>query len=207
MTDDDFILAARNGDLWAVETFLAEGGDMEARSSWGQGALVARDPQLFNYLLQRGADPFADYFPLATQVWEVCPKNVETLLALGVSAAGGPAPAYDPPEGPLHMAVSRSDQQPERLRIVQALIRHGANPNRQAKVGVASNCFLKDVQVVGETPLHRAAAYCDAEIVEALLAAGGDTALRDARGESAQSWASRHWREPAFIDRLAPQLN
>ena len=207
MTEDDFILAAWNGDLWGVEMFLAEGGSLEARSSWGAGPLIARDPAVFNYLLQRGADPFAEYRPLLTQVWEVCPDNVETLLSLGVNVHGEPTPAGDSLETPLHLAVSKPGDQEARLRIVQALLRHGAEPNRRAGTDVVSSCFWRDVRVVGETPLHRAAAYCSHEIIDALLAAGADRGIRDARGESAQSWASRHWRELILVEHLAAQLN
>jgi len=206
MTEDDFILAAWHGDLWAVETYLAEGGALESRSSWGAGPLIARDPEVFNYLLQRGADPFADYYPLAAQVWEVCPENVETLLVLGVDPKGPPT-GRESGETPLHMAVSKPDQQTARLRIVRALPHHGAEPNARAAVGVASECFQRDVKVVGETPIHRAAAYCSLEIVDALINAGADRSLRDARGESAQSWASRHWRDLAFVEHLAAAVN
>ena len=53
---------------------------------------------------------------------------------------------------------------------------------------------MRDVAVVGETPLHRAAAYQSRETIQLLLDHGADPSLKDARGESPLSWASRHWR-------------
>jgi len=44
--------------------------------------------------------------------------------------------------------------------------------------------------MVGETALHRAAAYQSQETIELLLNTGADKTLLDDRGESALSWAS-----------------
>jgi len=55
--------------------------------------------------------------------------------------------------------------------------------------------YMRDVRVVGETALHRAAAYQSREVIELLLQAGADKILKDSHGESPLSWASRHWRE------------
>ena len=56
----------------------------------------------------------------------------------------------------------------------------------------------------GETPLHRAAAYASEETVLFLLEAGADKTIRDANGDSPQSWASWHWRPNCLIDLLDP---
>jgi hypothetical protein len=52
---------------------------------------------------------------------------------------------------------------------------------------------------------HRTAAYAAEETVEFLLAAGVDKLIRDANGDSAQSWASWHWRSKRLIDVLDPR--
>jgi len=207
MTEDDFIRAAWDGELQTVKSWLEQGRNIEARSSWSNcGPLIAPDQTVFNFLLEHGADPLADYAPLASQVWEVCPDNVDTLLALGADPSGlgmQSAPHFTA-ETALHSACSKPSQQPERLRMIKALIAHGADVNAKTKFGVPTGSFWRDVKTVGETPLHRAAAYCSEEIIDFLLASGADRSIRDDRGESAQSWASRHWRDRALVLKLAP---
>lgn len=56
--------------------------------------------------------------------------------------------------------------------------------------------------MVGETALHRAAAYQSQETIELLLNTGADKTLLDDRGESALSWASRHWRDRKLLKLL-----
>ncbi len=207
MTEDDFILAAWEGDLDKVKRWLDGGGNIEVRSSWSNcGPLIARDPEIFEYLLGRGADPHADYAPLGSQVWEVCPQNVDRLLELGADPSGiGNRDSADyTGETALHSACSKTTEQPDRLRIVRSLISHGADVNAKTRNGVPTSSFWRDVNVVGETPLHRAAAYCSEEIIDLLLESGADKTKRDDRGESAQSWASRHWRSRELVLKLSP---
>ncbi len=61
---------------------------------------------------------------------------------------------------------------------------------------------MRDVRTKGETPLHRAAAYGDADIVRALLDRGADKEARDAHGDTPLSWASEHLRPGAILSRL-----
>ena len=207
MTEDEFILAAWEGSLEKVEQWLGAGGNIEARSSWSKcGPLIARDPKVFRYLIDQGADPLADYAPLGSQVWEVCPDNVELLLELGADPSGF-ADTSSPDftgETALHSACSKPSDQAARLKMIKALIAHGAEVNAKARNGVPTGSFWRDVNVVGETPLHRAAAYCSEEIIDYLLSAGANRSLRDDRGESPQSWASRHWRDKDLVLKLAP---
>jgi ankyrin repeat protein len=70
---------------------------------------------------------------------------------------------------------------------------------------VQTLAFWRDVRTRGETPLHRAAAYASEETVKFLLEAGADKRIRDANGDSAQSWASWHWRPKPLIDLLNSQ--
>jgi len=82
------------------------------------------------------------------------------------------------------------------------LIATGGEINKNMKVGVETESFMHDVCVVGETALHKTAAYQSQETIEFLLGAGADKALLDARGESALSWASRHWRDRSIMELL-----
>jgi len=206
MTKDEYIIAAWNGDFEAVKRWLDGGGDVNARGSWG-GPLIARDPEIFKFLIDNGADHKADYDIIGLQVWEVCPDNVDYLLELGADPNGRPANPgpNDTGETTLHGACSKSTQQPERLRMINALLAYGADVNARANIGVPTQAFWRDVQVVGETPLMRAAAYCSEEIIRRLLEAGADRSIRDGRDESAQSWASRHWRTLEIVELVGPQ--
>lgn len=203
MTGDAFILACWNGDAAAVETYLAEGRTLEARSSWSNtGPLLARDPALFDRLLAAGADPSGcDY--LGLHAFERRIHQVRRLLDLGVDPDGQ---ILDDPaetaETPLILACSGPDEQTERAELVRLLLAAGADPNRRTRHGPPTDAFWREVHVVGETALHRAAAYCSEAIIDALLAAGADRAIRDARGESVAAWASRHWRPLPLVEKL-----
>ena len=92
----------------------------------------------------------------------------------------------------------------DRHAVVKLLIEHGAKPNKCTIHGMPTSAFWRDVRTRGETPLHRAAAYASEETIKFLLDAGADKKLRDANGDSPQSWASWHWRPKPLIDLLDP---
>jgi ankyrin repeat protein len=62
---------------------------------------------------------------------------------------------------------------------------------------------MRDVRTKGETPLHRAAAFADADTIRLLLDAGADRERRDAHGDTPLSWASWHLRPGAVLALLA----
>jgi ankyrin repeat protein len=83
---------------------------------------------------------------------------------------------------PLHAAVLRGD-----LALVKALLKHGANPNRQITRGTPSrrangHQFELLGPLTGATPYVQAAQYLEVEIMRALAAAGADTRLPKADG-------------------------
>ena len=96
-------------------------------------------------------------------------------------------------ETPLHSALAKAGR-PYYLYVVRLLVEHGAGVNARTVAGKETGAFMRDVRTKGETPLHRAAAYADPEIVEYLLAHGADREARDAHGDSPLSWASQHLR-------------
>ena len=100
-------------------------------------------------------------------------------------------------ETPLHHAVL--DDEPIQFEIVTALLEAGADPNARCERGVLSVNFMRDVRVRGETPLHRAAAYADLRVIQALIDAGGKTDVKDANGDSPLSWASLHGRDTVVL--------
>lgn len=101
-------------------------------------------------------------------------------------------------ETPLHAALCRANR-PAHGRIVRALLAAGADVHAATVPGAVLDSFMRDVRARGETPLHRAAAFADAETVAALLAAGADRTVRDAHGDTPLGWASWHLRPDAVL--------
>ena len=126
--------------------------------------------------------------------WKVC----DFLLARGADARfANPATG----ETPLHNALSKAGR-PAYLHVVKLLIERGADPNARTKPGVETGAFMRDVRTRGETPLHRAAAFADAETVRYLLDKGADRTMKDAHGDTPISWASWHLRPGAILKLL-----
>lgn len=124
-------------------------------------------------------------------------KIVDFLLLRGAN------PRFADPitgETALHSALCKAGR-PAYLFVVRRLLAAGADPNRRSIAHQPTEAFMRDARTKGETPLHRAAAYGDAEIIQLLLDHGADKAARDAHGDSPLSWASAHLR-PGVILRL-----
>jgi uncharacterized protein len=102
-------------------------------------------------------------------------------------------------ETPLHSALCKTDRRFN--RVLKILLDAGANPNVSTNPGVVTDSFMRDIRTRGETPLHRAAAFADAEAIKMLLAAGATVDARDANGDTPLTWASWHLR-PREILRL-----
>jgi ankyrin repeat protein len=125
--------------------------------------------------------------------WQLC----EFLIDMGADPDGA---LPETGETPLHAALTNDD----RLRydrVVQVLLRAGANPNALTRAGVATGALMRDARTRGESPLHRAAAFGGADTVRLLLDAGGDREQADAHGDSPLAWAS-WYRRPVEVLRL-----
>ena len=104
-------------------------------------------------------------------------------------------------ESVLHQTITKNGD-PRRTQIVKALIAAGADVTRKTIPQVRTLCFARDIRTRGETPLHRAAAYGDAEMIDALIRAGADKCAKDIHGESPLTWASWHLRDNAILKLL-----
>ena len=127
--------------------------------------------------------------------WKVC----DFLLRHGDDARHA-----DPETGetPLHNALAKAGR-PHFLFVIRLLVEHGADLNARTIPGQDTGAFMRDVRTRGETPLHRAAAYADAETIEYLLQHGADRETRDAHGASPLTWASEHLRPGRILALLA----
>lgn len=127
--------------------------------------------------------------------WKVC----DFLIKHGADVN---ASVRETGETPLHGALAKAGR-PYYLYVVRLLLEHGADVNARTIPGKQTSAFMRDVRTKGETPLHRAAAYCDAAIIEYLLQKGADREARDAHGDSPLSWASEHLRPGAILALLS----
>lgn len=126
--------------------------------------------------------------------WRLC----QYLLENGASAD---RPLRQTGETPLHAAVSRASGA-NTLAVVSVLLAAGANPNCATLPGAATGCFMRDARTKAETPLHRAAAFANEQIIDALLDAGAAKDARDRHGDSPLSWASWHLRPASILRKL-----
>lgn len=123
--------------------------------------------------------------------WKVC----DFLIKHGADVN---APVVETGETPLHNALAKAGR-PYYLYVVRPLVENGASVNPRTIPGKETSAFMRDVRTKGETPLHRAAAYGDEEIIEFLLKNGADREARHAHGDSPLSWASEHLRPGAIL--------
>jgi ankyrin repeat protein len=201
--------AASSGDLDRVRALVEAGADVNATDEHGSGTLLTFHPQVVEYLLSKGADPNRQTNesgdPILSGVAYF--NNVKCVRLLLQAGADPNALVKDTAETALHgcvIGLGKNVTEADRHEVVKLLIGHGADPNRRTVPGRGTAAFWRDVRTRGETPLHRAAAYASEETVRLLLDAGADKTIRDANGDSPQSWASWHWRPKPLIDLLAP---
>ena len=107
----------------------------------------------------------------------------------------------DTRETPLHAALCKANSAAH-TQVVRVLLAAGANPNCVTKGGVETGGFMRDCRTEAETPLHRAAAFGNAEAIQCLLDAGARINAKDMNGDSPLSWASWHLRDQAILLKL-----
>ena len=103
-------------------------------------------------------------------------------------------------ETALHAALCTTDRAAHD-RVIEVLLRHGADPNLATLSGIETGAFMRDCRTKGETALHRAAAFGEEATVRMLLEGGANREARDAYGDTPLCWASWYLR-PAPILRL-----
>ncbi|WP_035607100.1 ankyrin repeat domain-containing protein [Haloferula sp. BvORR071] len=162
--------AAWNGDLDLIRECIGKGASLNERS-------------------------FNSSTPLEAAAYNAQAEACTLLLTSGAD----PNATYGPTgESVLHQVITKTGD-PRRTAIVKALIAAGADLNRPTLPNAPTQCFARDIRTRGETPLHRAAAYGDAEMINALIQAGADKTARDINGDSPLTWASWHLRDNTIL--------
>jgi uncharacterized protein len=187
-----------------VFDYLAQGHAADSADASGvsliQWCAYHGDVSAIRYLLSRGASLAAlgENLDLNGAVfhghWQLC----EFLIEHGADVNH---PLPETGETPLHSALCKANDSSFNL-VLKVLLTNGADPNRASKVGVETDSFMRDCRTYGETPLHRAAAFGDAEAIQLLLDAGAIIDARDAHGDTPLSWASWHLRPRAILRML-----
>lgn len=136
-----------------------------------------------------------DSSPLEAAAYNAQPEVCQLLLQAGADPNATSQPTG---ETVLHQTITKSGD-PRRTHIVRALIAAGADVNRKTAPNVSTQSFARDIRTRGESPLHRAAAYGDLEMILALIEAGADISARDANGDSPLTWASWHLRDNEIL--------
>ena len=158
------------------------------------------DVSAIRHLIEKGAalDSLGENLDLNAAAfhghWQLC----QFLIERGADANHALA---DTGETPLHSALAHAGRPAYNL-VVRVLLAAGADPNRATKAGVETGSFMRDCRTRGETPLHRAAAFGDAESIQLLLAAGAVKDAEDAHDDTPLSWASWHQRPGAILQLL-----
>ncbi len=101
-------------------------------------------------------------------------------------------------ETPLHSALCVPNRPTVNL-VVQVLVAKGANPNAKSKPAAPTDSFMRDCRTRAETPLHRAAAFGDVEVLGMLIGAGAVIDSTDMNGDTPLAWASWHTRPDAIL--------
>jgi palmitoyltransferase len=125
--------------------------------------------------------------------WRLCQFLVER-------GADVNRPMADTAETPLHSTLCKGDL--AHNLVLSVLLASGANPNCVTKKSVETGGFMRDARTKAETPLHRAAAFCDEQAIQLLLDAGATVDAKDQNGDSPLSWASWYLRPASILRKL-----
>jgi ankyrin repeat protein len=186
-----------------VFDYLAEGHRADETDGDGvsllQWCAYYGDVSAMRYLLQNGASlhSLGELYGLNTAAYHGHWKLCRFLIDQGANVN---RPDAETGETPLHSAVSKSDLKYN--TVLRVLLDAGANPNCATKPSVETGAFMRDCRTKGETPLHRAAAFCNEEAIQMLLDAGAKVDARDMNGETPLSWASWYGRSVPVLRKL-----
>ena len=198
------LAASAIGDLGSVKKSISEGANINAVDSWQNSALSnavwGGNIKIMNWLFDHGAqiDLQGTHNLLIHAAFNARLASVQWLLDKGVDPE---ITIEKTGENALHYTIVKKDN-PVRTEIVKLLINAGTDVNKKTIPNSETACFMRDAFLKGETPLHRAAAYGDAEMITSLKNAGGDLSIKDACGDTPIAWGSWHLRPPHILGLL-----
>jgi len=200
--DEQMLEAALNGDLPAVEELVAKGADINFMNQWGTTAVFSAawegNIEALDLFYNLGANiTFEQTNLLCNAAFNGKTASVKWLLEKGENVNFS---FINTGENVLHYTLCKTSEMEERAEIVKLLLVAGTDVNKKTIAGSKDGlCFMRDVSLRGETPLHRAAAYASVNIVKMLIDAGADISMKDANGDSPIAWGSWHLRDSDLL--------
>ena len=209
--ESQLLRASLDGDNDLVLQLLKQGINPNCSDASGRGPLLSFFPEIIELLIKHGAKPNQQLNENGHSVLAgLCYANsifktkgtdqlncIHLLLENGADVELGYPPSN---ETPLHHATAPMGT--VHVEIIELLLQNGANPNSITIPNIASHNFYAGAKTKGETPLHRAAAFCDEETIDLLLNFGANKELIDSNGDSPLSWACWYRRPKNLIDKL-----
>lgn len=203
--------ASLNGDITLVQNLLDEGIDPNCNAENGRGPLLTFYPEILNALLTFGAIPNEQYnenghsafagLCYANSIFLQKGTNQLECIRLLIDHGADIEKGYElSNETPLHHATAPMGE--ENLDIIKLLLENQANPNAKTTHNINSHNFYHGAKTKGETPLHRAAAFCQTATVNLLIEHGASKEIVDANDDSPLAWACWYRRPKELIDIL-----
>lgn len=186
-----------------VFEYLAEGHPANATDRAGvsliQWCAYYGDVSAMKFLLANGAplDALGANLGLINACfhghWRLCQFLIERGADVNLAME-------DTGETPLHSALCKGDA--AHNLVLKVLLANGANANCSTKESAETGGFMRDCRTKGETPLHRAAGFCDEEAIQMLIDAGAALDAKDMNGDSPLTWASWYLRPTPILRKL-----
>jgi len=209
--EEALLKASLEGEIDRVNALLSEGVNPNCKDGSGRGPLLSFYPEVINSLLEYGAKPNLQYnenghsvlsgLCYANSIFRELATNQMECIRLLLNAGADIEKGYElSKETPLHHATASMGK--ENVEVLNLLLENNANPNAKTKYGVISDNFYLGARTRGETPLHRAAAFCDIDTVSLLQEFGADNMVLDDNGEPPLSWACWYRRPKTLIEML-----
>jgi len=195
--DQQLVNAAAEGNLTTVELLVSHGANINYIDPWGNCAVFSAAWEgnikaLDLYYSLGAVIELEDNNPLCNAAFNGQIESVKWLIEKGADANFSFTKTG---ENALHYTICKTSEIDERAEIVKLLVDAGTDVNKKTNKGATTLCFMRDAFLKGETPLHRAAAYGNESIIRLLIAAGADSSVKDANGDSPISWGSWHLRD------------
>lgn len=200
--DQQMLNAATQSNLDTVKELVAQGANINYADRWGNSAIFSAawngDIKALDLFYDLGSTlDLGEANLLCNAAFNAQVESVKWLLQKGAD----PNYTLTTGENALHYTISQTNNMNERTEIVRILVQSGTDINKKTTPGKSTLCFMRDAFLKGETPLHRAAAYSDENMIKLLLEAGADPSIKDANGDTPISWGSWHLR-PSNVLRL-----
>ena len=203
--------ASINGNFDVVIALLNDGVNSNCKDKSGRGPLLTFYPEIIKNLLKFGAAPNSQFnenghsvlsgLCYANSIFHDRGTNQLECIRLLINNGADIEKGFDlSNETPLHHATAPMGK--ENYEVIKFLLENQANPNSKTIPNIISHNFFQGAKTKGETPLHRAAAFCNLDTINLLLEFGASKEVKDVNGDTPLSWACWYRRPKELIEKL-----